>query len=27
LNYITLAGKLTNDNKYLLAKGIVLSRL
>jgi hypothetical protein len=27
LNYITLAGKFTNDNKYLFAKGMVLSRL
>lgn len=27
LNYITLAGKFTNDSKYLFVKGMVLSRL
>ncbi len=27
LNYITLAGKFTNDNKFLFAKGMVFCKL
>lgn len=27
LNYITLAGKFTNENKFFFTKGMVLSRL